>query len=193
MKQIYFVTSNSYKFSLAKNYFDTSGVFELIQEPMETPEIQSKSSEEIARYSAIWAANVLNKPVICTDAAFSIKSLNGFPGPFVKYINEWLSPNDIIRLMSGIGNRSAEFIDILALAYPDGSSGTFIRRTKGAVAERVYQSNSKWTIDSLFIPDGFNKPLSAMDNEEKNRVWDQTIWKDLAQHVKNNKPLKKSL
>lgn len=46
------------------------------------------------------AFKILGEPLIVNDAEWNIPALNGFPGPYVRYINEWLSPDDFIVLMS---------------------------------------------------------------------------------------------
>lgn len=45
MKQIHFVTGNSYKFQVAQKALEGTGI-DLVQEILDTPEIQSTSVEE---------------------------------------------------------------------------------------------------------------------------------------------------
>ena len=61
--KIYYVTGNDLKMKLAKSIFEKEGV-EVIQEDIETPEIQSLDCKEIADYSSKYACNLLNKPNI---------------------------------------------------------------------------------------------------------------------------------
>ena len=99
MKTIVFVTGNPYKFEVAQKSFENSDI-NIVQQEIETPEIQSTDVKEIASYSAKWAAEKLGKPVVLTDAGYYIKTLNGFPGPFIKYINKWLTAEDVLKLRS---------------------------------------------------------------------------------------------
>ena len=85
-KEIIMVTGNAGKYKIAKDIFIEKGL-NLIQEKIETPEIQSYNVEDVSAYSALYAAKELNKPVIKSDVGYFIPALNGFPGPFVKYIN----------------------------------------------------------------------------------------------------------
>jgi len=55
MKQIIFATGNKYKFEVAQKVLENSDI-ELIQQKVETPEIQSTDVEKIAKYSAKFAA-----------------------------------------------------------------------------------------------------------------------------------------
>jgi non-canonical purine NTP pyrophosphatase (RdgB/HAM1 family) len=114
------------------------------------------------------------------DVGFYIEALNGFPGPFVKYVNEWLSQEDVIRLMQGKASRKAYFKDALAIAYPDGSTKVFTSKTAGTIAESVDLANTKWTMNSLFIPDGYSKTLGSMSDDEQTRFWDDgRTWSQL--------------
>lgn len=87
MNSIFFITGNAYKFQIAQEALAGDGI-ELIQKELETPEIQSISIEEIASFSANWASNLLKESVIVSDAGYYIEAFNGFPGPFIKYINK---------------------------------------------------------------------------------------------------------
>src|SRR3989344_556765 len=112
-KEIIFVTGNKYKFRVAQKSLMGSG-FKLVQKKLETPEIQSDLVEEVSAFSAKWAANILKKPVVVSDGGCYIEALNGFPGPFIKYINKWLSAGDLLNLMKGKKNRRVFWRDCLA-------------------------------------------------------------------------------
>ena len=59
---VYYVTGNELKVKLAKSIFEKRGV-EVIQEDVDTPEIQSLDCKEVAEYSARYASYLLNKPM----------------------------------------------------------------------------------------------------------------------------------
>ena len=168
-----FVTGNHYKFQIAEVALENIGV-KLIQKKLETPEIQSESVEEVALFSADWAANILNKPVIVSDGGFYIEALNGFPGPFIKYINKWLSPEDLLKMMSGKKNRRATWIGCIAYCEPDKKPLADIHKNEGRLAlkpgKSIYRKDYGW-IDTLFIPDGFRKSISELPNEDYIKFW----------------------
>lgn len=177
-KLIYFVTTNDYKFHLAKTAFDhvAKGEYKLVQAKIETPEIQSVDSAEIALYSAKWTSERLGKTTVVSDVAFEIMSLNGFPGPFVKYINSWLQPNNILSMLSNETNREARYIDTLACASPTGESLAVADVTSGHIVSSSHTPDYKWTVDALFIPEGHTKTLSDMSDEERDKVWQSNSW-----------------
>lgn len=184
-EKINFVTTNAYKFEMAQKFFSTipDTDFELVQYDMETPEIQDESEQEIARQSAIWVSRQLGERAISSDVGFHIDSLGGFPGPFVKYANKWLQPNDVLNAMRPHANRSAHFIDVLALASPDGTSRTFTSKTPGTIIEAEDIPDIKWTMDALFVPEGHSKTLAEMSNDEQDAVWGNGAWDALTRQL----------
>lgn len=124
-KEIIFVTGNKYKFRVAQKSL-VGGGFKPVQKKLETPEIQSDSVEEVSAFSAKWAADILKKSVAVSDGGCYIEALNGFPGPFIKYINKWLSAGDLLNLMKGKKNRRVFWRDCLAYCEPGKKPKTFI-------------------------------------------------------------------
>lgn len=186
-KQICFITSNVYKVQIAQKSLDGSG-FEIIQKKLDTPEIQSDSVEEIASFSAKWASEKTNTAVAVSDSGLSIESLKGFPGPFVKYINKWLTSDDIVRLMRGIENRSVIAIDCLAYCEPGQNPITFVKRWQGSIALTPFKETSlpHTTVDEIFIPDGYNKVQTQISEEEMLNFWssgNDDPWKQLVKHL----------
>lgn len=192
-KEIIFITGNKYKFQVAQKSLAGSG-FKLIQKKMDTPEIQSESVEEIAAFSARWAADTFKKKVVVSDGGCYIEALNGFPGPFIKYINKWFSVKDMLNLMKNKKNRRVVWRDCLAYCEPGKKSKTFICDFEsGALAKNLgvqkYRKDYGW-IDSLFIPKGYSKPLSEWPDEEYFSFWSSPInydsWQKLAEYLQKN-------
>jgi len=172
-KTIIFVTGNDYKFQAAKIALKDAGI-KLVKKRLETPEIQDESVEEVAAFSAAWAANILKKPVIVSDGGCYIEALNGFPGPFVKYINKWLSSEDLLKMMSGKKNRRVVWIGCIAYCEPNKKPLTDVNKYKGKLAlkpgKNIYRKDYSW-IDTLFIPDGYKKPISELSNKDYIEFW----------------------
>jgi XTP/dITP diphosphohydrolase len=186
-KEIYYVTTNAHKFKIAENFFAVSGLSKKIKikhKLLECPEIQEQSLDKIALFSARWAAKIIKKPVITSDCGFVIESLGGFPGPFVKYINNWLVPDDILKIMKNKNNRRAYFIDALAYAEPNGLEKVFSCKTYGRLASKP-AIKAKSTVDSLFIPNNYNKPLEQLNEEEKINVWNTSRWRKFEKFIIN--------
>ncbi len=164
-----YVTGNAVKFDVALKTFANTGIV-LLQKKLDTPEIQNKSVQEVAMYSARWASKQLNEPVIVTDAGFYIEALNGFPGPFIKFVNEWLSADDYINLMRGKINRTIIIQDCLAYCHPDGEPLVFTGTYRGKLANQP-SSRQGTSIEKVFIPEGFDVPISDIAAEKMISYW----------------------
>lgn len=184
MKIISFVTGNIKKVQSAQEALKNTQI-EVVQEDVETPEIQDIDISKVAEYSAKYAANQLRKAVIKVDVGFEIESLNGFPGPFSKFINKWLNPEKILKLLTDETNFRAKFIDVVAYCQPDQEPVSFKAETAGTIA-KTPQGDNGWGIDKIFIPQGFGKTLASLSDEERINVWNKDHWKLLADYLNNN-------
>ncbi len=167
--KLVYITGNDIKFEVASQVFKETGII-LSQKNLDTPEIQSKSVEDVAMYSAIWASKEINQPVFVTDAGFYIEALKGFPGPFIKYTNEWLSAEDYLNLMKGKTNRNVIIKDCLAYCKPNEKPIVFTGSFKGTLATKP-EKKSGTSIEQIFIPEGFNRPISEIPEEEMIDYW----------------------
>lgn len=182
--KINYLTTNELKFKIAQNYFKNLKDHELVQHTMETPEIQDVSCEEIARYSAVYAANEIGEACVKMDVGFFINALGGFPGPFVKYVNDWLSEEKFMSLLENESDRSAYFLVATAIGFTDGTSKVFSRRFAGRIAEPDKYTPSAWPANSLFIPDGYDVPLGGMSREEQEEYWQDDVWSAVIEYLK---------
>lgn len=183
--KINFVTTNSYKFQVARDTLskNKNKDIELVQYDIETPEIQEDTVEKVAANSALWVSKEINQTAVAMDVGFCIETLGGFPGPFIKFVNKWLQPNDILSLMRDKKNRKAYFIDALACARPSGDVVVFTEKTEGTIVNVEELADVDWTMDAIFIPNGFSKTLAEMSDEEKNEVWSGSAWSKLAEYI----------
>jgi len=186
MNPIFFITGNTHKFQIAQKALAGAGI-ELIQKELETPEIQSTSVEEIASFSAKWAGDLLKEPVIVSDAGYYIEALNGFPGPFIKYINEWLSAEDILRLMDGKEHRKVIVKDCLAYCEPGNEPVLFCGSANGAISNKK-GSRGRTSINEIFIPEGYDKVESDIPWDEMKEFWANNIktYQLLAEYLREN-------
>jgi len=188
---IIFATGNKYKFQIAKRALKSSSL-KIVKKNLDIPEIQSDSVEAVAKFSAQWASLLLKKPVVISDAGCYIEALGGFPGPFIKYINQWLSAKDLMCLMSGKKNRHLVWKDCLAYCKPGGQPVSFISYFEGTLAERIgknkYRRKYGW-IDTIFIPQGLKKPLSELPNKKYLAFWynhkNHKSWPKLSRYLEN--------
>jgi len=179
-----YVTGNALKFRVAQQALQGSGIL-LEQSSLQTPEIQSEQVEEIARWSAVWASQQLGQPVVVMDAGFYIQALNGFPGPFIKFVNQWFSAADYLNLMQGKPERSVLIRDCLAYCRPDQEPVSFCQLHHGHLATEPGRSPGS-PIDQLFIPEGFALPISEISPQKMLTYWSSAAsWQEFKTHLEN--------
>jgi XTP/dITP diphosphohydrolase len=104
MPDFVFVTSNDLKVLAAQQACDQYGIT-FDRKDLDISELQSDSGEEIARGKAEQAYAELGVPIAITDDSWIIPGLNGFPGPYMKHVNKWLSVDDYLNLTRHLEDR----------------------------------------------------------------------------------------
>ena len=130
---------------------------------------------------------MFDKPVAVTDAGYYFEALNGFPGPFIKYINQWLASEDLLRLMKGKQNRIVVVKGCLAYCEPGKEPVTFLSEISGTIANKAVktQKEDSTSINEIFIPEGYDKVDTEIPREEMIKFWAKTkdYWKKLADYL----------
>ena len=179
--KIYYVTGNDLKVKLAKSILEKRGV-EVIQEDIDTPEIQSLDCKEVAEYSAKYAADLLNKPVMKNDSGICIDELKGFPGALTKYVEPTITAEGFIRLLEGKTNRNCHWVEVIAYCEPGGEPVVFEGITKGTIDTKK-SGTYGWSWDFVFIPEGETKTLGCFPDDERWDFWSQDAYKRLAEYL----------
>ena len=112
-KSITYVTGNWAKIDSAKQILEPLG-YSVNNIKIETPEIQADDVTEVAKYSAKWAAQKLNVPVLKNDSGLFVNALKGFPGVYTHYADDTIGADGLLKLMEGIENRNAYFKESIA-------------------------------------------------------------------------------
>lgn len=183
MKKITLVTGNKAKVIQAKLELEPLG-YEINNIKMDTIEIQEDSIEEVAAYSAKWASEKLKCSVVKIDSGLSIESLNGFPGPYTHYVEDTLGIDGILKLMEGVENRNAKFIQSLAYCEYGCEPVVFNSITEGTIS-KIKSGKYGWSYDFIFIPKTKTKTLGNYKDEERLKLWNNTCFQDLAKYLKN--------
>lgn len=132
-KKLLCATGNAQKFALGKTAFDKEGI-DLEQVFIDIEEIQSEDSEVILADKARKAFEAVGKPVLVSDDSWSIPALKGFPGPYMKSMNHWLTPSDFLHLMKDKKDRTIYLDQRLAYIDKDGIT-TFDKRLTGVIVK----------------------------------------------------------
>jgi len=164
----FFVTSNVHKFMEARLLLAEYRVATALLK-VKTHEIQDDDIENIAKASALEAAERCNLPVIVEDAGLFIEALGGFPGPYSSYVYRTIGTEGILKLMNGLEKRGAYFRSVVAFCDPENSIKCFDGRAMGRISQKE-RGGSGFGFDPIFEPlGGRGKTFAEMTTEEKNR------------------------
>jgi XTP/dITP diphosphohydrolase len=184
MDEIIFITRNKGKFEEAQGVFLNTGI-KLAQNELKTPEIQSDDAEEIARYSAEFAGEKLKRPLFVLDRSFHIRALNGFPGPYVKFVNNCLTVDQILAMLKDSPDRKAFWVSAVGCYIPGRGIKTMVGKIYGVISNSV-GNHSGYMVDRIFIPEGKTDPLCELNRKERKGVWDScSCWEQLINYLKN--------
>ena len=182
MKKITYVTGNWAKIASAKQALEPLG-FEVDNIKMETPEIQADDVTEVSKYSAKWACEELNTPVIKNDTGLFVNALGGFPGVYTHYVQDTIGEDGLLKLMEGIEDRTAYFKESIAYCEPGKEPVVFDAITKGRLDTKKSGTHG-WSWDFIFIPEGEEIPLANFEDEIRWGFWKSSeVYKDLADYL----------
>jgi inosine/xanthosine triphosphate pyrophosphatase family protein len=184
MPPIAFASSNKEKFAIAQVVCEQANIT-VEQIFLDIDEIQGEDPETIVKDKVQRAYEQYGKPVVVSDDSWSVPSLNGFPGAYMKSINYWFGAGDWIHLMDGITDRTIVLQQFLA--YTDGRETIiFKNEIPGIILESPKGQSKKSPNMEVIALDGdngksiaevFAKGYEAVVDRYKNR---NDVWHALA-------------
>ena len=179
-----FATTNGHKLLAAKHVCAQFGI-DITPKRLKLQEIQSTSGEEIALYKARQAFEKLKRPVVVTDDLWSIEGLNGFPGPYMKQMNQWLTPADVMRLIAPLSDRQVILHNYLC--YQDQhQTKVFHVAIQGTLLGEV-RGKSKYPIFTIVSFDGGQHSAAEANRSGQTALKQRhTAWHELCQWLKQS-------
>jgi non-canonical purine NTP pyrophosphatase (RdgB/HAM1 family) len=127
-------------------------------------EIQDLDPLTVVIHKAKEAYEKLGISVLIEDTSLMIGSMNGLPGPFIKWFLETVKNEGIIKMTDPV-DRKAKAVCYVALF--DGESIVYGKgETEGSISVEERGQGFGW--DPIFIPNGSDKTFGQMSLEEKN-------------------------
>ncbi|MEK1861025.1 MAG: non-canonical purine NTP pyrophosphatase, partial [Rhizobium leguminosarum] len=137
------------------------------------------SFEENATIKAVASANAAGMPALSDDSGLMVDALGGDPGV---YTANWAEKADgtrdfdmamakVEKALQDAGatkseQRTARFISVLCLAWPDGHTELFRGEVEGSVVWPP-RGTQGFGYDPLFQPEGYGITFGEMSGEEK--------------------------
>jgi non-canonical purine NTP pyrophosphatase (RdgB/HAM1 family) len=177
-----FATTNKEKITTARRHLDPLGI-QFQEHPLELTELQSDSLIEIALHKAKQAYQQLKEPVVVSDHGWEIPALQGFPGPYMKYVNGWLSSEDFLALMTRHNDKRIIKKEVICYIDHKGATSFTITLTgKFLDAPRGEGLPSMRVV--TFLPNGMS---AAQCLEQGIDLSDKyTLWEDFARWYHKN-------
>jgi non-canonical purine NTP pyrophosphatase (RdgB/HAM1 family) len=164
MPTIYLVTGNSHK--LAEFTALLPADFDFKSVTVDLPELQSFDTQAIISDKVQRAYDEVGKPVMVEDVSIGLDHLNGFPGPFIKFVEQQLGKNGIYLLA---GEREVAATVTSTIGYYDGHK---LIIAAGVVRGTIVSPRGEhgWGFDFSFVPHGKSQTFAEMGPEQKSLV-----------------------
>ena len=178
-----YATTNKHKFAGAKQALTATNINLITPDKTlpDVPEIQSDNQQAVSIDKALKYYDLLKCPLVVMDSGLFIDELNGFPGVYTKYALDTIGIDRIIHLLGGAARAYTQ----RTIAYFDGSEPrTFTLKIHGTLLKNPRGSNGR-NYDKYFLPDGKNKTLAEMTDDEKVELTAE-VWKKLATRLQKS-------
>ena len=177
-----YATTNKHKLAGAKQALAGKNINLIMPDKTlpDVPEIQSNDQQTVSIDKALKYYDLLKRPLVVMDSGLFIDELNGFPGVYTKYALDTIGIDRIIQLLGG-----ARAYTQRTITYFDGNKPqTFTLKLHGALLKEPRGNNGR-NYDKYFLPDGKNKTLAEMTDEEKAELT-AVVWRELAARLQKS-------
>ncbi len=140
---------------------------------LDEPEETGATFEANARLKALAAAQTSGLPALADDSGLSVDALGGDPGIFSA---RWAGPGrDFALAMRKVTDkllaleaedRTARFVSVICLAWPDGHAELFRGEVEGDITGHP-RGTGGFGYDPIFRPTGYDRTFGEMTPEEK--------------------------
>ncbi len=160
---ITFITGNPGKLAELTALLDDK--VELTHKAVDLDEIQNFDPHAIVRHKLREAYSIVQGPVMVEDVSAGLRSMNGFPGPFVKYLFERMGDHALYE----IGAENDTVIITCTMGYYDGEKEIIVdgMQTGTVTAPR---GEGGFGFDATIVPDGYDKTLAELGVDIKNTI-----------------------
>lgn len=166
---ITFVTGNKKKLAEVQQILSSDDKIQIVSAKLDLPELQGDPCE-IAIEKCKLAAKMVEGPVFVEDTSLCFNSLNGLPGPYIKWFLEKCGHDGLNRMLNGFDDRSAYAQTVIAFTQGDNDEiHVFDGRTDGIIVEARGSLDFGW--DPIFQPfEGGGFTYAEMKKEKKNEI-----------------------
>jgi non-canonical purine NTP pyrophosphatase (RdgB/HAM1 family) len=161
--KLLFVTGNEEKFKEAKQVIP-----ELEQLNLDLDEIQAIDPKVVIEHKLKQAIQTQKGNLIVEDNSLFLNSLNGLPGPLIKWFLKTIGNEGLVKISQAMNNDLAEAKVVIGYQSEDGKVEYFEGYIKGKIVEPRGENGFGW--DPIFQPDNETKTFGEMTLEEKSKI-----------------------
>lgn len=135
---------------------------------VDLPEMQSLNPQEVLATKVEAAMRKgIPAPFMVEDTSLHLDCLNGFPGPFIKWLLAAVKAQGVYEIARLHGSLNATGRAIIGYVSPDGRTRFFEGTVRGMLAPAVRETGN-W--DPIFVPEGSDRTFLEMGHTAKQRV-----------------------
>ncbi|MFB6115915.1 MAG: non-canonical purine NTP pyrophosphatase [Candidatus Nanosalina sp.] len=167
--KVILLTGNPEKIESAEKAFEQT---ELEIEPVEseTPEIQAENSLEVARHAVKEALEEYEKPVIREDHSLYLDAIPGFPGPYISYFDNKITPEKLLELLQG-KERTGHFEIATVLGLPREGLKEYSFKVPIKISREVRGDSDSWT--SVLMLREESETFAESSKDSRLHIWNQ--------------------
>ena len=135
---------------------------------LDLPEIQSLDLLEVLAAKGEEAWRLLGRPLVVEEAGLELAALNGFPGPFVRWMLEAVGAEGLAKTAAALGDPRAT--TRCALLYKDASRTVIAEGITEGTLVLPPRGPNGFGWDPVFLPEGESRTFGELAGEEKDAV-----------------------
>ena len=146
--------------------------------PAAFPEVEETGDTYLdnALLKATQVAAALGVPAVADDSGIEVDALGGAPGPrSARYAGDGATDEQnldaMLRAMRGVpaGGRTARYLCVAAIAWPDGRTSHADGVCEGALVSKR-RGVRGFGYDPVFVPAGWDETMAELTDDQKDRI-----------------------
>lgn len=160
--QIRFVSRNIFKITESGEILGCFGI-KVIPITREIEELQTKDTERLVKDKVLKAFDDVRRPLFVEHTGLYLESLNGFPGGLTQIFWDTLQADKFTELFG-----DTPVVAKTVIGCTDGRTIQFFKGEISGTIAKFPRGNRDFQWDCVFVPTGYDKTFSELDNEKNN-------------------------
>ena len=160
MKDLTFITGNQGKADQLAKWLGVP----VPHYKLDLDELQLLDLRKVAEHKVRQAYDILKKPVLVEDVAFTFTAAGKLPGTLIKWFLEELGNEGLCKFADGLAHRKA--VVSICYALHDGKKVHFFEAHVPGVVPDKPRGSLGFGWNAAFQPDGTAKTYAEMDDDE---------------------------